>query len=259
MLNTIERRTEILNLLAAKGKVLVDELADNFQISTVTIRNDLNLLHKKGLLVRSHGGAIITNRITQELSIVQKQDENSSKKRAIGKYAAQFIHSDSSIIMDSGSTTEEIVRNISERSGLIVMTNGLNIAHELAGIESVEVMMTGGTLRKKSASFYGRLAEESLKKLRFKTLFLGVDGFDKQMGITTYFEPEASLNRVMCEVASEIIVVSDSSKFGRNSVHVVTDLSHIDKVITDENISDSLAAELERCNVELHIVDNKHR
>lgn len=255
MLNTIERRQEILNTVNLIGKVTVDGLAEQFKISAVTIRNDLNLLDKKNLLVRSHGGAVASSRITQELSIDEKHDENTFIKRAIGRYAAEFIKPNQSIIVDSGSTTEEIVKNINDIEGLTVMTNGLNIAYRLAKNQSVEVMMTGGTLRKKSASFYGRKAEEALSSLRFNTLFLGVDGFDINNGITTYFEPEASLNRVMCKVASEIIVVADASKFGKNSVHVVTELQKVTRLITDSGIPDKLAAELERENVKLHIID----
>jgi DeoR family transcriptional regulator, aga operon transcriptional repressor len=255
MLNTIERRQEILNIVNSIGKVTVEQLAEKFKTSAVTIRNDLNFLNKKSLLVRSHGGAVASERVHQELSIDEKHDENTIIKRAIGQFAASFIKPNQSIIVDSGTTTEEIVKNIGDQEGLRVMTNGLNIAYSLAKNPSVEVMMTGGTLRKKSASFYGRKAEEALSSLRFNTLFLGVDGFDINTGITTYFEPEASLNRVMCKIASEIIVVADSSKFGKNSVYVVTELQNISRLITDSGISDKLAAQLERENITLHVVE----
>jgi DeoR family transcriptional regulator of aga operon len=255
MLNSIERRHEILTQINIHGKVSVEKLTEKFKISAVTIRNDLNLLSKKGLLVRSHGGAVASNRLTQELSIDQKQDENSLIKQAIGRFAATLINPNESIIVDSGTTTAEIVRHIEDKEGLVIMTNGLNIAYELAKDRSIEVMMTGGTLRKKSASFYGRQAEESLRSLRFNTLFLGVDGFDIKTGITTYFEPEASLNRIMCAVSSQVIAVTDSSKFQKNSVHVVTDISNITHVITDSGIPDSVANELEKRDIKLHIVN----
>lgn len=255
MLNTIERRQEILTQVNKTGKVTVDELATKFNISAVTIRSDLNLLAQKKLIVRSRGGAVASRRLDHELSIDQKHDENSTIKQAIGSFAASLIKPNESILLDSGTTTEEIASNISGVDGLVVMTNGLNIAYKLAKNPSVEVMMTGGTLRKKSASFYGRQAEDSLRGLKFNTLFLGVDGFDVNTGITTYFEPEAILNRVMCSVSNRVIAVTDSSKFKRNSVHILADISQITHVITDSGIPDSVANELERRDIKLHIVD----
>lgn len=255
MLNTIERRHEIVQLVFKQERVQVPELAQLFGVSTVTIRNDLNELDEKGLLVRSRGGAVASNRLTQELSLKEKHDANRGIKEQLGKFAASLIKDGESIILDSGTTTEEVAKNLTNHHGVVVMTNGLNVAHSLLNAPSVEVLMTGGTLRKKSLSFYGRQAEQHLQQYHFDKLILGVDGFEKDIGITTHFELEALLNRVMCEVSREIIVVTDSSKFNRKGVHKIISASEVNTVVTDSGIPADIKTALESAGVQLHIID----
>jgi DeoR family transcriptional regulator of aga operon len=255
MLSTKERRQEIINLTQEQGRVEVDKLALSFGVSTVTVRGDLNYLSKKNLLVRSHGGAIAVERLSLELSISEKHDKNHTAKEAIGKAAANLIKSGESIILDSGTTTLEIAKCLHEKDKLVVMTNGLNIATELAKSESTDVLLTGGSLRKKSFSFYGRHAEEGLKNYHFDKLFLGVDGFDLDKGITTHFEPEAYINRKMCECSSEVIAVTDSSKFGKFGFHFIRHLEGINALVTDNKIPERYVKALKLAGVILHIVD----
>lgn len=258
MLSLIERRKEIVSLTETVGKVDVEALAGQFEVSTVTIRNDLNALSSKGLVVRSRGGAVASTRLTRELSFQEKHTENLPIKRRLGQATADLIGQGvGSLLLDSGTTTEEVALSLLDRAGLTVMTNGLNIASALAGSDGVEVLVTGGTLRKKSMSFYGRQAEESLKFLHFDKLVLGADGVDLQVGITTHFEQEASLNRVMCEVASEVILVADSSKFGRRGSHIICGYKGIDAMVTDSGIPDEFANEFTASGIRVHIADGK--
>ena len=136
------------------------------------------------------------------------------------------------------------------------MTNGLNVAQNLIDATGVEVLMTGGTLRRKSLSFYGRQAEESLQRYHFDKVFLGVDGFDFQVGLTTHFEQEAILNRLMCDVSKEIVVVTDSSKFNRSGVHKIRGFADINILITDIGIPDAFAQALEKEGVRIVIADD---
>lgn len=115
--------------------------------------------------------------------------------------------------------------------------------------------MTGGTLRKTSYSFYGAQAEDALRHFRFDKLFLGTDGFDLSSGLTTHFDREASLNRVMCEVAREIILVTDSSKFGRSGYHFIRDFGGFNTLVTDSGIPDDYRSELKRLGVQVIIAD----
>lgn len=255
MLNTIERRHAIVNKVNDSGRVDVAELAKEFDVSTVTIRTDLNDLDKKRFLVRSRGGAIAISKITKELSVKEKHCENLLIKEKLAKAASLLIKDNDNIILDSGTTTEEVAKSFHEHKNLMVMTNGLNIATELAHFEDTEVLMTGGTLRHKSLSFYGRQAESSLSNLRFDKVILGVDGIEISSGITTHFEHEATLNRLMCEVSKEVIAVTDSSKFGRTGFHIITPLNSITTIVTDSNIPAEYKDYFEANNIKLIIVD----
>ncbi len=255
MLNTIERRLEIVNQVNKFGRVDVEKLSDTFVVSTVTIRNDLNTLDKKRLLVRSRGGAVAITKITKELSVKEKHCENLLIKKKLAKVAVSLIKDHDSIILDSGTTTEEIAKLLANHKELVVMTNGLNIASELSHSESIQVLMTGGTLRHKSLSFHGSQAESSLNNLRFNKVLLGVDGIDMTVGITTHFEHEAILNRVMCKISKQIIAVTDSSKFDRGGFHIIIPLDAIDILVTDSNIPLAYKDYIESKNIELIIVN----
>jgi len=255
MLSTIERRQKIVLLTEEQGNVSVKHLADTFDISTVTIRNDLNELNKLGLIVRSRGGAVPSNRLTKELSIKEKHKENHKVKQMLAKVVAKLINDGDAIILDSGTTTEEVAHSLTSKKNLTVMTNGLNIANELSRSDSCDVFITGGRLRKKSMSFYGAHAEEKLQYYNFNKVILGVDGIDIDRGISTHYEPEASFNRAMCENAETVIVVTDSTKFGKTSLHSILQLASIDILVTDSNITQAFIDEFKRLNIELHIVD----
>jgi DeoR family transcriptional regulator of aga operon len=255
MLNTIERRQKIIDQVNELSRVDVVELASEFNVSTVTIRTDLNDLSKRRLLIRTRGGAIAINNITKELSVKEKHNENSYIKEKLAEAAVKLINNDELIILDSGTTTEKIATLLQNHENLVVMTNGLNIATELSHLQNSEVLMTGGRLRQKSLSFYGRQAEASLDNLRFDKVILGVDGVDIHSGFTTHFEHEASLNRLMCNVSKEVIVVTDSSKFDRSGLYIIDSLDSIDILITDNKIPPQYIDYFNANNVKLIIVN----
>ncbi len=256
MPSLIERRKEIVRMAEADGRVDVESLAKKFQVSEVTVRNDLNALSVRGLVVRSRGGAVASTRLTRELSVQEKYNENFAVKRKLGAAVVAQIGQDvRSILIDSGTTTEEVARSLAGFSGMTVMTNGLNIVTALADAEGLEIKVTGGTLRPKSMSFFGRQAEESLKLMHFDCLILGVDGFDTSVGISTHFEQEASLNRVMCEVATKIIVVTDSSKFGKLGSHIICRHTDIDVLVTDSDAPAEVLDAVRSAGIDVHVVD----
>ena len=135
------------------------------------------------------------------------------------------------------------------------MTNGMNVANALLEAEGVELLMTGGHLRRKSLSFYGAQADLSLQNYHFDLLFLGVDGIDLERGVSTHHEDEARLNRCMCHVAERIIVVTDSSKFGRLSLHKIIDTRRIHPLITDDAIAAETLAGLRQAGIEVLLVE----
>ena len=161
------------------------------------------------------------------------------------------------IILDSGTTTCEIASLLSEKLNLVVMTNGLDVAMTLAEASSIEVLMTGGVLRKQAMSFSGAQAEKTLGNYRFNQVFLGVDGFDLHSGITTHNEQEANLNRLMCDISERVIAVCDSSKFGKRSCHMIREFGNIDVLITDSGIPEEYLKQLKEMKVEVLLVDEK--
>jgi DeoR family transcriptional regulator of aga operon len=253
MLNE-ERRRGILDLLQRDGRVLVRDLSDHFHTSLITIRKDLEVLHYQGQLERTHGGALpLRTGALHDRSFQEKERLHRHDKLRIASAAVRMIREGQVIILDSGTTTTAIARGCKQFRSLTVITNGTNIARELAGT-SVEVILTGGTLRKNSFSLVGPLAEESLRQLSADMLFLAVDGFDTKYGLTTPNQLEARVNRVMAKMARRTIVVCDSSKFGRRSLCLIIPTSAVHETITDKKISKPHFKSLREANVEVTLV-----
>jgi len=255
MRNTRQRRQQILQMLVQHGNVQVTELADHFGVSSVTIRADLNHIESQGLATRTHGGATLVRTPPQERDIHEKDALNLPLKDRIGARAAQLVRPGENIIIDSGSTTMMLARHLRLRSDMTVMTNGLNIAWELANADGVNVLLTGGLLRKQSLSLQGSQAEASLTSYSFDTLFLGVDGLDLQFGLTTHDEGEARLNHRMVERARRIVVLTDASKFGRVSLHRIARLDQVHTIITDDGISDEYREGVQRLGIEVIVTE----
>lgn len=257
MTSTVERRAQIVQLVNTQGRMRVEALAQHCAVSSVTIRSDLSYLQKQGLLLRSHGFALPNNRIISELSINEKRNQHAEIKRLIGQAAAKLIHDGESIILDSGTTTKEIAANMLHLNDVVVMTSGLDVAMELTAADGVQVRMPGGTLRKNALSFSGTSAEKSLENYFFDKVFLGVDGYDLKVGITTHNEQEANLNRLMCDISTQTIVVTDSSKFGKRSFHVIRDFAGIDVLITDDGIPPDYLQAFQQQGVQVILVNTK--
>lgn len=257
MTSTVERRAQIVQIVNTQGSTRVEKLAQLCAVSSVTIRNDLSYLQKHGLLSRSHGFALPNNRIISELSIKEKRNRNAEIKRLIGQAAAKLIRDGESIILDSGTTTKEIASHMQHLNNVMVMTSGLDVAMELTVAEGVQVRMPGGTLRKNTLSFSGTSAEKSLENYVFDKVFLGVDGYDLNVGITTHNDQEAHLNRLMCDISTQIIAVTDSSKFSKRSFHVIRDFAGIDILITDNRIPNDYLQAFQQQGVQVILVNHE--
>jgi len=251
--STASRRAIILELLESEGQVDVNNLSQQLHVSEVTIRKDLASLERSNLLVRARGGAIKATPVGLDVNLSEKKKQNLKEKKRIGKAAASLIDDGDTIILDSGSTTLEVSNNLSKISGLNVITNSLSIVSNLTRYNHITVIMPGGLLRTTSMSLVGSPAEESIRNYHCDKLFLGVDGFDTTSGLSTPNVEEAYLNRAMIDIASEVIVVTDSSKFSRKSFAFIADLSKVDKVITDANISSDDEKKLNKLGIEVII------
>jgi DeoR family transcriptional regulator, aga operon transcriptional repressor len=253
MLNE-ERRRAILDILNRDGRVFVKELSNQFQTSQVTIRKDLESLHEQNHLHRTHGGALPCREgALEDPTLREKEQFHREEKLHIAAAAARMVNEGQVIILDSGTTTTAIARALRVFKNLTVVTNAVNIAAELAGTP-IEVILTGGTLRKNSFSLVGPIAEETLRHLNADILFLGVDGFDVHHGLSTPNLLESKVNRVMVEVAKRTVVVCDASKFGRRSLSLIVPTSAVQQVITDKAIAKSDVRILKKAAIEVTIV-----
>ncbi|WP_284500480.1 transcriptional repressor AgaR [Microbulbifer litoralis] len=255
MRDTSSRREKIVSMLRSNGSVQVYPLADMFGVSAVTIRKDLKFLEQRGVASRAYGGAILNELVpTTENAVGLKQQLNPTKKDSIAKAAAAFVSSGESLILDSGTTTNLIVPYLCDFDELTVVTNDLLAVNQLADCASIELIVLGGTLRRKSMFFHGQQAEKALKDLHVDKLFLGVDGFHMQKGVTTHFEPEATLNRMMCKASTEVIVVTDSTKFGKICLYKILEPLEISKLITDDGIPDEYREGLMEMGIDVIVV-----
>jgi DeoR family transcriptional regulator, aga operon transcriptional repressor len=249
-----ERQRAILDLLHRDGRVLVMDLARHFRTSQVTIRKDLEILHEKGRVHRTHGGALpASDGALDDPSLREKEKLHRKEKLQIAAAAARMVTEGQVVILDSGTTTTAIARALRSLQHLTIVTNAVNIAAELSG-SPIEVILTGGTLRKNSFSLVGPIAEETLHKLNADILFLGVDGFDVHYGLSTPNLLESRVNRAMIEISKTAVAVCDSSKFGKRSLSLIAPTSSLHHVITDSNVPKGTISALRKSGVEVTLV-----
>lgn len=258
MLNGGGRREQILQTLEQQDQVRVNRLAQRFGVSTVTIRGDLRTLAQAGLVQRQHGVALTARRAPPELPLDEKRARHRERKNAIAMLAATLVQPGDNLILDAGSTTLQLARRLaSSVAPLGVFTNSLPIAHELAPAQGVDLILSGGTLRKTSQSLQGPQAEAGLDDYVFDKLFLGADGCDPEFGLSTHDEADARLNARMAARARQVIVLADGSKFGRICLHRICGLGRIDTVVSDASMPPAMRAALSQRGVHVLIAEEQ--
>jgi DeoR family transcriptional regulator of aga operon len=246
-----ERRRHILSLVQSQGRVLVGELSRALGISQITIRKDLEHLQSRGLVQRTHGGALrLQSGALFDPSLQEKQKQHSQEKQRIADEAARLVQEGQCVMLDSGTTTTAVAHALKRFSQLTLITNAVNIAADLAST-NFEVILIGGTLRKNSFSLVGPLAEDVLEEIHADILFLGVDGIDVETGITTPNFLESRVNRAMVKASRRVVVVCDSTKFSRRSLSRIIPTSAIHCVITDKNLPRETEEALRNQNIEV--------
>lgn len=245
----IPRHDEILKELDEKGNVLVQDLCEKLNVSSVTIRKDLNFLESIGLLFRNHGGASKQIRYAYEKNVVEKESINVEAKQAIAKAALSLIQENDCIILASGTTMHYLARMLVNFGPLTVLTSSLRVAIELCNNPNINIIQLGGEVRKSSTSIVGSISEGILRQFSCNKLFLGVDGIDVEFGISTSNAAEAHLNQVMMECADQTIILADSSKLNKKGFGKISLLDQVDYLITDEGISTEEHTKLEEVGV----------
>jgi DeoR family transcriptional regulator of aga operon len=249
-----ERHQFILNKVHQDQYINVVDLCKELKVSSVTIRKDLKLLEDKSLLFRTHGGATSNNPYTVDRPVNEKEKLQSGEKNRIGTAAAKLVKENDSIVVASGTTLLYFVKNLPSGLNLTVVTSSLNISLELLRDPDKEVIQLGGLLRKSSSSVMGVYAEQVLQDFYFNTLFLGVDGIDLEHGFTTTNAMEAHLNKQMIKVSQKVVVLADSTKFGKRGFGKICGFEDVDHIVTDKGVSRQILNHLEGLGITVTVV-----
>ncbi|MEX2594351.1 MAG: DeoR/GlpR family DNA-binding transcription regulator [Anditalea sp.] len=228
-----ERHQQILKRLKEEGKVHIQELSEEMQVSNVTIRKDLKFLEDMNLLFRTRGGGSLNNPYTMERSINEKALINAGEKQKIAKAALQLIDAHETIIIGSGTTVFELAKQLHPSRQITVITPAAKVTLELSNRLNIELFQLGGTIRPKSSSVVGSSAESALENISCGLLFLGVDGIDLDFGLSTTILNEASLGFKMIESAQTVVIMADSTKFNKRGLAKICGLDQIHYIITD--------------------------
>lgn len=249
-----DRRRQIHELLRRKGVVAVAELATLLGVSELTIRRDLDEMSRQGILERTHGGAILNQRVSVEPLYQQKDAAHRREKEAIGKAAAALVEDGDTLLVNSGSTTLEVIRALKNRNVRIITSN-LGAA-AIAADGNFECILIGGLYRARSNSLVGALAELSLQQVYGSKAFIGVDGISFRYGLTTPILEEAEIARRMIErTPGPVIVVADHSKIGVVSNFVTAPIEKIQVLVTDAHIEENFRSELEKLGIRIIIAE----
>lgn len=239
--NRYERLNTLLEILADRGRIEVDDIAEELQVSGATIRRDLDHLAEQQLLTRTRGGAV-AHAVAYDLPLRYKTVRHADEKQRIAKAAADLVDPTAVVGLNGGTTTTEVARALATRadvartdadSVITVVTNALNIANELAVRPQVKLVVTGGVVRSQSYELMSPLAEKILAELSLDITVLGVDAIDPDSGASAHHEGEAAINRLLADRAKTVVVAADSSKIGARAFASICPTSVIDVLVTD--------------------------
>lgn len=226
------RREQILEALRDHGEVRIEDLVSTFGVSPATARRDLRLLERRGLAIRRHGGATTPELPLYEASYRERERTFSAQKRRIGFAAAALVSHGQTVALTGGTTTTAVARALKGRN-VVVVTNAVNIAMELAREAAIRVHLTGGRLRGASYELVGAAAAQALQGLNVDVAFIGVNGIAVERGLTTFNEEEAEVNRAMVYAAKRVVVVADHSKLGKATLVQICPVDSVHVIVTD--------------------------
>jgi len=249
-----ERKRSILQFVDKHSRGSVQELSQEMGVSESTVRRDLKELEEAKLLKRTHGGAVSLQSVNFEAAISDKEDRFLDEKQRIARKAVEMIKAGDAILLDGGTTTLHIARELKNFSDIKVITNSIMVLNELKDCRNIEVSITGGMLRQDTMAFVGPMTERSLDMVRVDIAFLGTNGMDVRDGITTPNMLEAATKRRMISVAKQVVLVADHSKIGQVSFCKVADLAEMDQCIFDSEASEDFVRKITQMGVKVTLV-----
>ena len=249
-----QRMRAIVGLIQRRGAVSVGELAHQFDVSEMTIRRDLQSLHDRDEVERTHGGAIALERRLGEPPWAQRLGEDAEAKAAIAAHVALSIPDGATVFLGSGTTTLSVADELAGRQHLTVITNALPIATALAA-SAVDVLVVGGFLRDREMSLIGHLAERAMEELRCDEVFMGMRGIHPQHGLTSEHLPELVTDQAIMRTSDRLTIVADGSKLGRVAASYTAPVEAATRLVTDPSAPDDLVADLRARGVVVEIAE----
>ncbi len=250
-MTTYDRRQSLLDLLRKQPGLSVPELAAALDVSEGTVRNDLNALGQQGLLTRVHGGAVLRPQdLFENNSFTRRFHQNAPAKLAIAREAAALVGDDSSILLDASSTAYYFAKALSSHQRLRVITNGFEVARELARNTTNSVILIGGIVNNDSSSVTGLLSEHIIEELHIEKAFLSCSGFSLERGMTEVHLEEAQLKRKVIESSQELFALVDSTKFGKEDLTSFAGPAKIRRLFTDWQLSPEWLERIKKAGVE---------
>lgn len=248
-----ERKQEIAKSVQEHGSVKVCELSEQYGVSEVTIRNDLQDLERKGLLSRIHGGAIYSYKPYYSMNLNQRLEANQQQKVEIAQKISDMIEPDDTIMLNSGTTTLLAFRKFPAEYNLNIVTNSISIALEASSNPHYNVILIGGSVNTKYQFTYGADAIMQIRKYHADKLILSVDGIDISSGFTTYYDKEVDIDTAMIEQSKTRIIAADNSKFRHSAFVRISDLDVADKIVTNVHTDKLFLNELKELGIDIVI------
>jgi DeoR/GlpR family transcriptional regulator of sugar metabolism len=257
-MTTHERRQSLLETLRKQPGLRVPELAQALDVSEGTVRNDLNALEDEGRLRRVHGGAVLMDHDQfQNNSFVRRYKSKVAAKLAIAREAAVLVNDGDSILLDASSTVYYLAKALLERRHLRVMTNGFEVARELAQNTTNTVILIGGVVNNESSSVTGLLSEKIIEELHIQKAFLSCSGFSLERGMTEVLLAEAQIKRKAIESSRQLYALIDSSKFGKEDLTSFARPEKINRLFTDQCLSTEWAERLKQAGIPFSICEEE--
>lgn len=250
-----ERKNRIIEFINGNEKATVSQLCEKFDVSRATIRNDLNELDEKGLVKRTHGGAISTHSVNYEMNLVDREIQFRYEKEMIARQAVSYIREGECIGLDAGTTTLELAKLLADFTHLTIVTYDLNVAAYLDTNTDHTVILAGGEIRKHFHYMTGDAALRTLQDLYLDVLFLAGNGVDAQKGLTTPNLDTARMKKCLIGNSKLKVLLADHSKIGNVSFTKYADLSEIDVFITDAGADHRNLRAIEEKDVEVVAVE----
>ena len=248
----VERRNKIEQIITKERSVLVTELAKQFEVTSETIRGDLEKLERQGVLVRTYGGAMIAENVEPELAITERDTVNYEGKQRIGKRASSLIRDGETIFLDASTSAWHLARYIKTKRGITVITNADKIVSELSDCPHIHVICVGGQLEARNMSFVGRTAEKTIRDNYYANrFFFSCKGITLSRGLADSSEAEAEIKKAMLDMSESAVFLCDKNKIGKLGVPVISGLDPIDCLITDAKLTEEWTEELAKKDVRL--------